>query len=365
MARLLSPTVQNLYAQLLDTLLINQLALSADGVRGAAKIKTVKGIEYLYWQFRDAKGAVRHTYLGPASDPQVQARLAQWQDNARSASEARDALKPLCAAYVGAQGMVMGKAAFSVLERLTEAGVFTKGAVLVGTYAFQALGNQRGIAWDDKNLVTQDIDVTQSGDIALVMESDPAVDIGDALQTLDADFFPVPQLDNQNPSTSLASNKIQVVVDVLAGARSTGGRPLPARDFSFSAAPVRHLGYLVNESTSQAALVTRTRAVLVRVPDPARFAIHKLFVAKESVAAFASKRDKDIRQADELLTDLLNRGDEDLIIDALHAAIPFGGLLKRVKASSKQLVLAGEALESMMSLLPAEPDAESIGDRPR
>jgi len=37
MARQLDPTTQTVYAQLFDTLLVNQMILSADGARGALK----------------------------------------------------------------------------------------------------------------------------------------------------------------------------------------------------------------------------------------------------------------------------------------------------------------------------------------
>jgi hypothetical protein len=49
-----------------------------------------------------------------------------------------------------------------------------------------------------------------------------------------------------------------------------------------------------------AALVTGAGA-LVRVPHPARFALHKLVVATSRPAAMQAKRDKDLRQAAQLI----------------------------------------------------------------
>ncbi len=61
---------------------------------------------------------------------------------------------------------------------------------------------------------------------------------------------------------------------------------LPA--FGRSATPLRFLEFLV-ESPIQAVIVG-SRPVMVNVPDPARFAIHKIYTATNRGVAFQNKR---------------------------------------------------------------------------
>jgi hypothetical protein len=60
--------------------------------------------------------------------------------------------------------------------------------------------------------------------------------------------------------------------------------------------------------------------VLVNVPSPARFALHKLIIAGERTAAFAAKSSKDVMQAELLIDVLLDDRPGDLLLawDALR-----------------------------------------------
>jgi Uncharacterized conserved protein len=77
------------------------------------------------------------------------------------------------------------------------------------------------------------------------------------------------------------------------------------------------------ENIQHAALFSTGNAVLINVPHPARYALHKLLVYGEREGAFAAKSSKDLQQAasllayyrehgtwdiDEAWTDLVSRG---------------------------------------------------------
>ena len=84
---------------------------------------------------------------------------------------------------------------------------------------------------------------------------------------------------------------------------------LPA--FGLSATLLRFLEFLV-ESPIQT-VVTGPRPVLVNVPDPARFALHKIYTAITRSAAFQTKVAKDLRQASTLVEVLAEDRPDDLV----------------------------------------------------
>jgi hypothetical protein len=59
--------------------------------------------------------------------------------------------------------------------------------------------------------------------------------------------------------------------------------------------------------------------VLVRVPSPLKFAVHKLIVAQQRRQAQTAKKQKDLSQAQELI-DIYLETDEDALLDALDDA---------------------------------------------
>lgn len=93
------------------------------------------------------------------------------------------------------------------------------------------------------------------------------------------------------------------------------------------------LDYLL-ENPIEAAILGRT-ATLVRVPDPARFALHKLIVAGERPAVEQAKAAKDRAQAAELLTVLYDArpGDVQLALEALQERP--ANWRKKIKASAR------------------------------
>lgn len=72
--------------------------------------------------------------------------------------------------------------------------------------------------------------------------------------------------------------------------------------------------------------------ILVRVPTPARFALHKLIVAQERGASLATKAAKDLAQAEAVLSLLLEDRPAD-VRGAWRALVNRGaGWVKRAKA---------------------------------
>lgn len=123
-------------------------------------------------------------------------------------------------------------------------------------------------------------------------------------------------------STSWQTRDREISVDVLTPMRGRSDPgPKKIRALGVHATPLRYLDYLLEE-VDQAAVLTRA-GVLVRVPRPERFALHKLVVAQERGAGFRDRARKDIEQAALLLEVLLEDRPDD-VADAWSALVERG-----------------------------------------
>ena len=81
----------------------------------------------------------------------------------------------------------------------------------------------------------------------------------------------------------------------------------------------------------------RKNAVVANVPEPARFALHKLLVAESRPVAFRAKANKDRQQADALLSVCADQNPYQLeqLLDKLKAEHP--AWFKRIGRSLRSL----------------------------
>lgn len=308
----LSLTARTLYAELRELALAVGASENIGEIPGSLVRKTLKAADYLYYQYRDLDGRTRQTYLGP-DDAATQAladRLA-----ARAADREADLkrLDELRAAFIGAGGAVMEHGPLRVLRAFVDAGVLQPGlgyAVLVGTHAFNVLGNLLGVRWASQ-MQTQDIDLAGEADIDIAV-SRPELPAADVLARLEMGFIPVPTLDPRHPSTSFRVRGQDLRVDLLA---PLVGKPMPGPIYvpalNAAAQPLRFLDYLL-VSPVPAVVLGRRSLALVNVPSPERFALHKLLVSESREAVFATKAEKDRLQAMQLLEVLIENAPDGL-----------------------------------------------------
>ena len=124
-------------------------------------------------------------------------------------------------------------------------------------------------------------------------------------------LHPVPPLDRKQPSTSFKVRGRDLRVDFLTpmtGRDSSSAVLLPA--FGLSAKPLRFLEYLIKNPIP--AVVMGTDVVLVNIPSPARFAMHKLWTSTQRPAGFQAKAAKDRIQAEQLIEVLVEDRPDDL-----------------------------------------------------
>lgn len=342
-----SALTTSLYSQLLEEALANEAVAFFEGANGCAQSRTVKGLTYWYWTARTQAGSSKSLYLGPDNEA-TRALVKQLMDRKLMAKEAIVASKATTRAYIGAGGTQNQSGHFRAIAAMANVGLFQKGVVLIGSHAFLSIGNALGVAWQSKHLATTDIDVTRANGVALAIPDSRAVvtDIPATLKALDKGFFEVPHMDRKAPSVSLANNKMQVRVDFLTALRGENRTPVYFDDLRIAAMPLRFMDYLLGGSPMRG-LVIGPYAIPVYLPDPARFALHKLIVSQARRNDEKAKAAKDIAQASELLI-WFAENDEGAILQAIIDAHSVPGAIKRIGAS---LPLLGRTNGDMMNFL--------------
>lgn len=305
----LPEATQTLGSELLDQLLAAEAAESVPGA-GTVVEKHLGGKTYLY--FQRSFGAFREQrYLGAAT-PELRERVARWVASRRQVAPDRERRARLVAMLIAGGAVATDAASGRVLGYLAEAGVFRLGGVLVGTHAFQLLGTVLGVSWPAGTLRTEDIDIGWDRDLQVVVPVEPT-DALAALRRADPSFHPLPELDSRLPSTSFRARGRDLRVDFLTPAKSKAdSAPVPIRRLGVAATPLPFLEFLLAEAIPAAIL--SAGGVLVRVPSPARFALHKVWTAGERSVAFQAKAAKDLRQAVQVLEVLVEDRPGDLLL---------------------------------------------------
>ena len=300
-----------LYSELLDQMIPAESAAVVEGMLlGSFTSKKIKGNTYWYLQ-RSEGSKLRQIYLGPDSP-----ELHRWMDKA---ARTREISKPDRIARVRLGKMLASGGAsaepasvLKVLKLLAESRVFHLGGVLIGTLAFRAYANVLGVRFQRAALQTQDVDIAHDRAIGVALaRNTSSVELDKIIDRSGLNLHPVPPLDRKQPSTSFKVRGRDLRVDFLtpmAGRETSKATFLPA--FGLSAKPLRFLDYLIKDPIQ--AIVLGSDVVLVNIPSPARFALHKLWISAQRPAAFQAKAIKDRIQAEQLIEVLIDDRPDDL-----------------------------------------------------
>ena len=288
-------TAQTAYAQLLDAAVAADHQRSVASLSGSFARKTVKGATYWYYQYTEPSGKLRQVYVGPQSEA-VEALRRK-----KSLPDAFDRLGPLArsAAALGCAEILPRHA--RVLERLSEYGFFRAGGVLIGTHAFLAFGNMLGVRWASAD-GTQDVDSAHAGrSLSIALPGNVDLDTHQAIQSLGMGFLPIQDLSTKAGATYLNPREPEFRLDFVTPRHRGGDRPVNHPRLGVAMQPLPFIEYSL-EDVQQAVLFSGDRTVLVNLPHPARYALHKLIVLGERKGAYAAKSAKDLQQSASLLS---------------------------------------------------------------
>jgi len=320
-----------LYADLRERLEIIEAMRSIATLPGEFTTKTVKGIDYWYFQTTLPSGRTQ-IYIGPDSQ-EVRRLIEDRKDGVRHAKIDETMLQRLASQIIAGGVMPVMPDMARIIKRLADSGVFHVGGVLVGTIAFQVLGAYLGVSWAGDSRTTQDIDLAGDSAVAIAVP-DLQADVPAALQSLQMGFFPVPRLSHKEPSTSYAIRGRTLRVDLLTPAHRTETAPVFIRRLNAAATPLKYLDYLMEEPIS--AVMLAGNPCLVKVPQPARYALHKLILSQERGASAADKKRKDLLQA-RIMIDLLQEDRPGDMVLAWERLVKRGSRwIKKVESACKE-----------------------------
>ena len=289
----------------------------SDGSNLSFKSKKINGKRYWYLYISIGKTRREH-YLGEETTElldRIEDEKALWQSNI----DDRDLRTRLVNMLIGGGMSPLNKDEGKVLTLLERNGVFLAGAALVGTLAFRAYSNMLGVSWQS-DAGTQDVDIAMDNRYLLAIPR-PKTPVNLRQLILDSGmgFIEVPTLNPKQPSTSFRIRNRDFRVDVLAPMRGRETtRPVKLDQFGTYATPLRYLDYLLEDI--QPAVLLYGHGVMINVPAPGRFAVHKCAISQKRGSGSAAKIRKDLSQAEQVFRALLELRPSDIAL-ALRAAL--------------------------------------------
>ncbi|MEP3296286.1 MAG: GSU2403 family nucleotidyltransferase fold protein, partial [Pseudoruegeria sp.] len=260
-------------------------------IRGTPTRVTRKGKSYWYDSFRIGSD-VRKAYIGEDS-PTLRERL-DCIAALKEAADSRRAERSRLIRILRAEGFQSVDAATgSLMSALERAGVFRLGGTVIGTHAFRLYEGVLGVRYRfDDMAQTGDLDIASFEQLSLALQDVVSPPLQEVLTGFS--FAPVPDLKGTK-CWRWRQTRNDLLVEFLTPSfqEEEGVRPLAA--LGVDAQALHHLNYLISEPIRE--VVLYRSGVLVQVPRPERFAIHKLIVADRRRKQDRLKAEKDRRQA--------------------------------------------------------------------
>jgi hypothetical protein len=291
-----------------------------DGANLSFKSKTIGKKRYWYLYISLGNRRTEH-YLGEESTAlldTIDDEKALWASTEDDRSVRARLVAMLLAG--GATGIPTREG--KVLALLERSGVFLAGGVVVGTLAFRAYANMLGVIWHNE-LQTRDIDVATDNQfpIAIPQKRKP-IQLADILLNSRMGFLEVPAFDRKSPSTKFKIRGEELSVELLTPMRGREtSRPVEITWLGAFAEPLQFIDYLMDDI--QAAVLLYKHGILINVPAPGRFAFHKLVVSQRRRIGDHEKIKRDLAQAEQLFSVLVDGRPGDLIL-AYEAAEKMG-----------------------------------------
>lgn len=276
---------------------------------GSPYRRTIKGGAFLY-----AKVPVGSTrldiFLGKAGEERAEAKAAELERGAAMAADRRRLVTLLKKSGLAGPDRSLGAA----LDAIAYSGLFVRGAVVVGTAAYLMSEALVGTTLSARTLITHDLDVATAD---LTLSAEPPEAFVDILKRADKSFEGVMQLDPRRPASRFRASDGFLVDLITPTLRRSDDNPMPLTGLGAGAAPLQHLNWLIDDPVPTVGLWGA--GVFVTVPQPARYAIHKLILAQKRLAGTREKRTKDLAQAAAVMK-ALEREDPYALEDALEDA---------------------------------------------
>ncbi len=331
------------YAQLQTAALAVELERNVAHLHGSFSTKTIKNTKQWYFSFRQPDQRVRQIYIGPDNGA-----VRELVNSARkSVPDAQ--LKPLAKSARALGCSTIVRKHLSVILRLNEFGFFRAGGVLVGTHAFLSYANLLGVRWRNPDQ-TADIDFAHAGrNIAIGLPATIEATPHDALTTMQEGFLPLGQYRGSMGTSYRHPDEPEFQVDFLTTQTSDSDAPIKIENLDVALQPLRFMEFSLEQIEQATLFDTTGRSVVVNVPAPQRYAIHKLLIVGERSAQHRAKVSKDLAQVAAIL-EYFADADRDLLKDTWEEAWSRGpGWRRRMKQGCEALTRIAPDLAQLLS----------------
>jgi hypothetical protein len=281
---------------------LDEAARSADLTRSIASLpggfarKAVAGRIYWYYQVKTGDGSLSQSYVGP-DDDSTRALIARHGDPTGKLSHQHLVRLNKAAIELGCADIPLKHA--RVIRRFADGGMFSAGGILVGTHAFLAYQNLFGLRWEG-GAATLDLDFAHAGrNVSLALPENLRMDTPAVIDSLEMGFIP-----NNSRTSYKKADEPDFDIDFLTSRGRTGDTPVLIPRFNLKLQPLRFME-LSLQDPMRCTLLSRSGPVVVNLPRPERYALHKLLVFGERVQAQRVKAIKDLAQSAALVDYLL------------------------------------------------------------
>lgn len=283
-------------------------------LRGSPTRVARNGKTYWYDSYRVGSD-VRKSYIGEDSEA-LRARLVRAAELRETREDQRRERARLIRILRAEGFMGVDAATGSLLAALASAGVFRVGGTLVGTQAFRLYEGVLGVRYAfDQAAQTNDIDIASFERLSLAVEDT----VSEPLQAVLRDFAfePAPTLE-PGRVWRWRQTRSDLLIEFLTPSFEADEGLRPLASLGVHAQALRFLNFALAEPIK--APVTYRSGVLVQIPRPERYAVHKLIVADRRQAGPDSlKAVKDRRQA-AFLVEVLAADRPDDLLEAWETA---------------------------------------------
>ena len=274
-----------------------------DGVGFVSKRQGSK--TYWYCQYTDISGVRKQRFVGP-DDAKTRAIVDAAKNSV--AQESIADRKRLVAMITAGGGQPEKGRPAKIIEKLAGAGVFDSGGMLIGSYAFSCYGNMLGVVFDDTIRRTEDMDVAYDRSIEIGYIRDVRLDILEA----SSEMVEPKQINPWVPPYELRAPDGFKIEFLTSRTGPHDKAPVPIEAFKVNAQPLEFLDYLLGSAVK--GVVVYGAGILVTVPDPGRYAVHKLAISQLRPFSNPEKSRKDIAQATALIEYLIEEAPGCLLV---------------------------------------------------
>jgi len=293
-----SLSAQTAYAQLFEACQAAEALRSVSNLPDSFATKTVRGRKYWYFQYTEPVGKLRQVYVGPDS-PLVQDLIAK-----KVVPASREAIGRLAKSATVLGCEEVRPKHYRVIERLADYGFFRAGGVLIGTHALIAYGNLMGVRWDNPERAQEKGFAHIGQNLSIALPNTLSLGTDGTVQSLSLGLLPIAGLSDKNGTTYLNPSdsefKLNFITAMQGEAVATNQLP------GITLQPLRFTEYLLG-SVQEAVIFYGGKAVIVNIPAPAHYALHKLLIYGEYQGPFQPDIEQGLQQAASLLSLLKER----------------------------------------------------------